>query len=79
MMQKVLIIQALIHDAQVFIFDEPLNGLDTKSQNIFFNIIEDLKEKNKTIIITTHYPEFYINKYDYTLKLEKKKLVYENN
>lgn len=79
MMQKVLIIQSLIHDAHLYIFDEPLNGLDSKSQKVFFDIVDELKEKDKTVIITTHYPEFYVNKYDYTLRIEKKKLVYENN
>ena len=79
MMQKVLIIQSLIHDAHLYIFDEPLNGLDSRSQKIFFDIVDELKEKDKTVIITTHYPEFYVNKYDYTLRIEKKKLVYENN
>ena len=79
MMQKVLIIQSLIHDAHLYIFDEPLNGLDSRSQKIFFDIVDELKEKDKTVIITTHYPEFYGNKYDYTLRIEKKKLVYENN
>ena len=78
-MQKVLIIQSLIHDAHLYIFDEPLNGLDSRSQKIFFDIVDELKEKDKTVIITTHYPEFYGNKYDYTLRIEKKKLVYENN
>lgn len=79
MMQKVLIIQSLIHDAHLYIFDEPLNGLDSRSQKVFFDIVDELKEKDKTVIITTHYPEFYVNKYDYTLRIEKKKLVYENN
>jgi len=79
MMQKVLIIQALIHNSDLYIFDEPLNGLDSKSQSIFFDIVDELKNKGNTVIITTHYPEFYKNKYDYTIKLEKKMLCYENN
>ena len=79
MMQKVLIIQAIIHDSDLFIFDEPLNGLDTKSQELFFSIVNNLKNKNKTIIITTHYPEFYSSNYDYIVKLDNKKLKYESN
>lgn len=78
MMQKVLIIQSIIHNSDLFIFDEPLNGLDTKSQGLFFGIVNELKSKGKTIIITTHYPEFYNNKYDYRLKLNNKKLSYES-
>lgn len=79
MMQKVIIIQSLIHNSDLFIMDEPLNGLDFKSQNIFFEIIEEIKKENKTIIIATHYPQFYINSYDYRLKIENKNIIYEDS
>jgi ABC-2 type transport system ATP-binding protein len=79
MHQKVLIIQSLIHDAKLYIFDEPLNGLDDYSQNIFFEIINNIKRNNKTLLITTHYPSLYGNKYDYYLKIENKRILYESN
>lgn len=70
MLQKAMIIQTLIHDAELFIFDEPLNGLDKKSQFIFFDILNDLKQNKKTIIVTTHYPQFYTSNFDYVITLE---------
>ena len=79
MHQKVLIIQSLIHDAKLYIFDEPLNGLDDYSQNIFFEIINNIKRNNKTLLITTHYPSLYGNKYDYYLKIENQRILYESN
>lgn len=79
MKQKVLIIQALLHDADIFIFDEPLNGLDDYSQNIFFEIIEEIKKMNKTLLITTHYPSLYGDKYDYYVKIENKGITNESN
>lgn len=79
MNQKVLIIQALIHNATLYIFDEPLNGLDQKMQNIFFDIVNNLRKNENTVIITTHYPEFYSNKYDYYLKLENGNIVNESS
>ena len=78
MQQKTLIIQSLIHNAELFIFDEPLNGLDPPSQKIFFDIIDELKHNSKTIIVTTHYPNFYMSKFDYYIKIVDKKLKYEN-
>lgn len=78
MQQKVLIIQSLIHNAELFIFDEPLNGLDPPSQKIFFDIIDELKLNSKTIIVTTHYPNFYMSKFDYYIKIVDRKLKYEN-
>jgi len=78
MQQKVLIIQSLIHNADLYIFDEPLNGLDNSSQNLFFKLIEEIKKSGKTILVTTHYPSLYNNIFDYYIKLNNKSLNYEN-
>lgn len=78
MSQKVLIIQALIHNPDLLIFDEPLNGLDPDSQKNFLHIVDKLKEAGKTIIIMTHYPSFYQNDFDYIVKIYNKNLYYEN-
>ena len=54
MKQKAVIIQALINDFDIIIFDEPMNGLDKISKIKFLNLLEELK---KTIIVATHYPD----------------------
>lgn len=59
MLQKVVILQALIHDPDVYIFDEALNGLDIKMQEKLIKCIYNLKQNNKIIIITSHYPKMY--------------------
>lgn len=64
--QKILLIQSFLKEADVYIFDEPLNGLDEDSQNIFFSELKKLKEEEKLILIITHqttkYPFDNINK-----------------
>lgn len=67
MLQKVLIIQAFIHDPALYIFDEPLNGLDFKSQAKFINLIKQLQLQKKTIIIVTHYKDYYQNLVDHII------------
>lgn len=52
--QKVLLIQSFLSDADLYIFDEPLNGLDKDAQLVFMNEISNLRKKEKLIIITTH-------------------------
>lgn len=79
MQQKTLIIQSLIHNADIYIFDEPLNGLDIESQKIFFKIIQGLKTKENTVLITTHYPKLYGKKYDHIIRIDKGSLINENN
>lgn len=59
MMQKTVIIQALLSNADIYLFDEPLSGLDKKAREIFLKMVSFLIKENKTIIIATHYPFFY--------------------
>lgn len=59
MMQKVLIIQSIFHDPKLYIFDEPINGLDFDSQSKFLNIIRNKKNSINTIIIATHFKDYY--------------------
>ena len=65
-----MIIQAIMNKANIIIFDEPLNGLDSVNQNKFIKLIQMMKSKERTIIITTHYPKYYTNIYDYVIYIE---------
>lgn len=69
MLQKVLIIQALLQNERIYIFDEPLNGLDQKSRSIFFKEIKELKQNGSLIIISSHYPKSYLKSTDYILRI----------
>ncbi len=64
--QKILIIQCFLKEADVYIFDEPLTGLDETSQKLFFEELAKLKDVDKLIMIITHqlskYPFKDINK-----------------
>lgn len=52
-LQKVNIIQTLLKDADIYILDEPFNGLDQQTLNNFIHILKKLKT-NKTLILTSH-------------------------
>ena len=57
--QKVFIIKMLLSNADVYLFDEPLSGLDVKSRKIFIKLLKELHFRNKLIIIATHYFDEY--------------------
>ena len=59
--QKISIIQVLLSDNSILLFDEPLTGLDQKSQETFYEIIK--KYTNKLIIITSHLKPTNITNY----------------
>lgn len=57
--QKVNIIQAFCENADIYIFDEPLSGLDFLSKQSFIKEITKLKRQEKLILISTHHLENY--------------------
>lgn len=54
MRQKLGIAVAILKDAPNLILDEPTSGLDPKSGQEFLDLLLDLKEKEKSIFISSH-------------------------
>lgn len=59
MYQKVVIIGTILTNADFYIFDEPLSGLDDYSQKTFMDDIKELINKGKGVVISTHHLERY--------------------
>jgi ABC-2 type transport system ATP-binding protein len=54
MLQRVGIAQALLHDPDIFILDEPFTGLDPLARIQFRDIMAELKGRGKTILFSSH-------------------------
>ena len=54
MRQKIGIVQALQHDPELAILDEPTEGLDPLMQRAFYGILDDLKSAGRTIFFSSH-------------------------
>ena len=54
MRQKVGIIQALQHDPELAVLDEPSEGLDPLMQRAFYGILDDLRRAGRTIFFSSH-------------------------
>lgn len=54
MKQKLAIACAFIHDAKVFLFDEPLIGIDPRGVHELKEMIFESKAQGKSILISTH-------------------------
>jgi ABC-type multidrug transport system ATPase subunit len=54
MSQKVSICCALLIDSDVILFDEPMIGLDPAAIRELKTVFAELKEENKTVLISTH-------------------------
>ena len=55
--QRASIARCLIHDPQVYIFDEPTLGLDILSSAAIIDFMKGEKERGKTVLYSTHYME----------------------
>jgi ABC-2 type transport system ATP-binding protein len=54
MRQRLKIAQAIAHDPQIIILDEPLNGLDPLGRRKIIRLIKSYAAEGKTIIVSSH-------------------------
>lgn len=54
MLQRVGLAQAILHDPQVVILDEPMSGLDPVGRREVRDIILGLKREGRTVLFSTH-------------------------
>jgi ABC-2 type transport system ATP-binding protein len=54
MLQRVGLAQAILHDPQVVILDEPMSGLDPVGRREVRDIILELKRDGRTVLFSTH-------------------------
>ncbi len=57
MKRRINLIMALVHDPETAFLDEPTVAMDPQSRRAVWGFIRELKERGKTIILTTHYME----------------------
>jgi ABC-2 type transport system ATP-binding protein len=55
--QRLAIALAMVNDPEILFLDEPTTGLDPQARRNIWDIIEGLKERGKTVVLTTHYME----------------------
>ncbi|QWV95059.1 ABC transporter ATP-binding protein [Geomonas oryzisoli] len=54
MVQRLGLAQAMVHDPDLYILDEPMSGLDPVGRALVKEIIKDLKRRGKTVFFSTH-------------------------
>lgn len=77
-MKKKLAIQGiLLTPNQIFILDEPFNGVDINSNLLITEIIKKIKENNKTVLISSHIVATLTNICDKIILLQNGQLTKE--
>jgi len=55
--QRLSIAVALVHSPKVFFLDEPTTGLDPQARRNLWELIQQVRDRGVTVILTTHYME----------------------
>lgn len=57
MKRSLSLARALMNTPEILILDEPTTGLDPHNRHMVWNKLNDVKSKNTTLVLTTHYME----------------------
>lgn len=52
--QKIGIIQAFMHEPELYILDEPTDGLDPLMQEAFYDLVNEMQAKGATVFVSSH-------------------------
>src|SRR5215470_7668566 len=55
--QRLSVALALVNDPEILFLDEPTTGMDPQARRQLWDVMEQLKARGKTILLTTHYME----------------------
>jgi len=55
--QRLSIALAMVNDPTVIFLDEPTTGLDPQARRNLWDLVRQLRDANKTVVLTTHYME----------------------
>jgi ABC-2 type transport system ATP-binding protein len=54
MRQRIKVAQAILHDPQVLVLDEPLNGLDPVGRRDMVNLLGELAAEGRCVLVSSH-------------------------
>lgn len=52
--QRVFLARALVQDAEIYLLDEPFKGIDIQTEKLIVEILKELTELGKTVIVVHH-------------------------
>lgn len=61
--QRVFLARALVQNAEIYLMDEPFQGVDATTELAIINLLKDLKNQGKTVVVVHHdldtVPEYF--------------------
>lgn len=70
--QRVFLARALAQEAEIYLMDEPFQGVDIKTEKAIVELLKNLKKNHKTVIVVHHDLETVPKYFDYVTLLNTK-------
>ncbi len=69
--QRIFLARALVQDADIYFMDEPFKGVDAKTEGTIINLLKDLRDKGKTLVVVHHDLQTVEEYFDWVVLLNK--------
>lgn len=74
--QRVFLARALVQNADIYLMDEPFQGVDLKTEQAIVELLRELKQDNKSVIIVHHDLDKIETYFDWVILLNRKIVAY---
>ncbi|WP_020006719.1 metal ABC transporter ATP-binding protein [Salinicoccus albus] len=69
--QRAFLARAIAQDAEIYVMDEPLQGIDVTTENLIIEVIRHLQQSGKTFVIVHHQLDTVGEYFDHAIILNK--------
>ncbi len=74
--QRVFLARALAQQPHILLMDEPFTGVDVTTQNATLSLLDELKEQQVTVLVSTHDLEMAAQRFELVLVLNRQLIAY---
>ncbi len=74
--QRAFLAQALAQEAELILLDEPFTGLDMPSQETIFQLLDDLRQRRVTVMVSMHDLNLAAERFDQVLLLNRRLIAF---
>src|SRR5687767_10148219 len=72
--QRVFLARALVQDAQLYLMDEPFQGVDARTEIAIVAVLQELRRQGKTVVVVHHDLETVPEYFDWLLLLNVRRI-----